>query len=139
MKIIFSFIIVLFICGNVNAQDQAVLKRMKRLHELMVADRFYVDQYIDDSLSYGHSNGWIENRKEFYENLGNKLIYHSFAEDSINITVHKNIAHVRFNADIDVSLDGKRAVYKLKVMEVWVRHGKKREWDLFARQAVKRQ
>ncbi len=138
MKIIFSFILVLFICGNVSAQDQAVLKRMKRLHELMVTDRFYVDQYIDDSLSYGHSNGWIENRKEFYENLGKKLVYHSFSEDSIVITVNRNIAHARFNADIDVTMDGKRAVYKLKVLEVWVKNRKKGDWDLFARQAVRR-
>ena len=139
MKIIFSFILVLFFCGNSAAQGQAVLKRMKKLHELMVTDRFYVDQYVDDSLTYGHSNGWVESRKEFYENLGSRLVYHSITEDSVEVKVNGNYAQVRFNGDFDVTMGGHRAVYKLKVLEVWVRKNKKDDWDLFARQAVRRQ
>jgi hypothetical protein len=108
---------------------------MQQLHQLMTGPNVVIDQYLDDNLSYGHSNGWIENKKEFIAHLGNRLVYHSFKEDSIRVTVNKNAAHIRFIADIDVTLDGKRALYHLKVLEIWLKSGK--QWRLFARQAVK--
>jgi hypothetical protein len=136
MRIFFSLVLLVF---NLTVQGQKaeanLLERFKKFHQLMVSDRFYIDQYIDDSLSYGHSNGWIENRKDFYINLGSRLIYHSFKEDSIKVAVNKNTGHVRFIADIDVTMDGKRATYHLKVLEVWVK--KNKTWKLFARQAVR--
>jgi Domain of unknown function (DUF4440) len=118
-----------------QAKAPAVLDRMKQFHQLMVEDASYIDQYVDDSLSYGHSNGWIENKNEFISNLGQKMVYHSVREDSIKCSVNKNIAHIRFVTDIDVAMDGKRATYRLRVLEVWVKRGKK--WMIFARQALR--
>src|SRR5688572_950654 len=136
MKI--RLLIILFFASmlaSAQKKEAEVLDRMKRFHQLLVEDRFYIDQYVDDSLSYGHSNGWVENKKEFYANLGEKIVYHSFKEDSMQVSVNKNMAHARFVADIDATLNGKRTVFHLKVLEVWVRSGK--SWKLFARQAIK--
>ena len=136
MRFVALPVLMLFVSFTVVAQkqQQAVLDRMHQFHELMISDLFYIDLYIDDSLSYGHSNGWVENAKEFYANLGSKMVYHSIKEDSIRVIVNDRTATIRFVADIDVSMDGKRNTFHLKVMEVWV---KKRQWKLFARQAVK--
>ena len=133
----FLTIILFFTSWIVVAQKQEsdVLQRMKRFHDVMVQKRFYIDQYLDDSLTYGHSNGWIENKKEFLSNLGNKITYHSIKEDSISVTVNNRMAHVRFVAVIDATLDGKQSQFRLKVMEVWAK--KKNSWKLFARQAIK--
>lgn len=130
--------IVLFFAGwaaMAQSQDGEVLQRMKRFHSLLVDDRFYIDQYLDDSLSYGHSNGWVENKKEFLEDLGGKIIYHSFREDSIRVTVHDKVAYARFIADVDVTMEGRRSQFHLRVLEVWVKDRK--SWKLFARQAIK--
>ena len=94
-----------------------------------------IEGFLDDSLSYGHSNGWIETKADFLENLGSKLVYHSVSEDSLRITVHGNIAHARFVGDFNVSLNGKRNTYHLRVLEVWVKSGNL--WKLFARQAIR--
>jgi hypothetical protein len=94
-----------------------------------------MEDLLDDSLSYGHSNGWIETRSQFIQNLGSKLVYHSVTEDSLRVTVSGDVAHVRFVGDFDVSLDGKRNTYHLRVMEVWVKRGK--QWKIFARQAIR--
>ena len=45
-----------------QTDESAVLQRMKEFHELMVQNRTSVSEYVDDSLSYGHSNGWVENK-----------------------------------------------------------------------------
>lgn len=130
------FIITLFVSVQSWAQKEKVIGNMKRFHELIVEKRFYFDQYIHKHLSYGHSNGWVENADEFANNLRNSvIIYHSIKEDSVTAEVDKKVAHIRFIADVDVTLRGVRSTFKLRVLEVWVRKGSL--WKLFARQAVR--
>jgi hypothetical protein len=128
-----SFFISLLAIGQKGEEE--VLSRMKSFHEAMVKGKSYVPPFIDDSLSYGHSNGWIESHKDFLNNLGVKISYHSFREDSISVTMNRKVAHARFIADIEATMDGKRYMFHLRVLEVWVKNNK--TWKLFARQAIK--
>lgn len=129
-------IVILFFASKVAvAQNDKLVLRIQQFHGLMVEGGASIGQYIDDSLSYGHSNGWIENKKEFLEDLGSKITYHSFKEDSMRVTVHDKVAYARFTADVDATLEGRRLQFHLRVLEVWVERGK--DWKLFARQAVK--
>ena len=61
--------------------------------------------------------------------------YNSYKEDSVQVVINGNMANARFVADISATLNGKDGNFHLKVLEVWVRKGKR--WLLFARQAVK--
>lgn len=133
----FLIISLLFISWNAFGQKDKrnVLERMKKFHEAMIKDKPSVDQYLDDSVTYGHSNGWVETKTDLINNLGNKITYHSIKEDSINVVVNNKIAHARFVAVIDATMDGKPNQFRLKVMEVWVKNKKK--WKLFARQAIR--
>ena len=115
--------------------ESEVTTRMKRFHELMVQKEPSVDQYIDDSLSYGHSSGWVESKTDFLSNLENRIDYHSIKEDSIKVRVNGKVANVRFVGVYDSTLDGKRNEIRLKVLEVWVKT--KKGWKLFARQAIR--
>jgi hypothetical protein len=131
-------IILLFVSVGSLAQKNDAAKEMKKLHKLMVERPGdpVIDLYIHDSLSYGHSNGWIESRNDFKKDLGSKyIVYHSFKEDSVLAVAEGKTAYIRFIADIDVTLNGTKGHYHLKVLEVWVRKNKR--WMLFARQAVK--
>jgi len=122
--------------GALAQQDEsAVLQRMKQLHELMVQNGPSVSEFVDDSLSYGHSSGWVESKTDFLLNLSSRLDYHSIKEDSINVRVNGKVANVRFVGVYESTLDGKRSEIRLKVLEVWVK--KKKGWKLFARQAVR--
>jgi ketosteroid isomerase-like protein len=114
---------------------QEVLQRMRQFHESLVKDKSMVDQYLDDSLTYGHSNGWIETKAELMANLGTKIVYHAIKEDSVSVVINNKMAHARFIAVIDATMDGKPNQIRLKVMEVWRKEKKK--WKLFARQAIR--
>lgn len=129
--------IALFFSGflAIAQQDTDVVQRMKEFHELMVKGSSSVKQYLDDSLSYGHSNGWIENKKDFISDLGTRIDYHSIKEDSINAGVNGKVAHIRFIGVFDATLDGKQNQFRLRVLEIWVK--KKKGWKIFARQAVR--
>ena len=115
-------------CLVVVSQDGSseVVGQMKKFHELMVQNDNSINQYIDDSLSYGHSSGLVESKNDFLSNLKSRIDYHSIKEDSISARVHGKVANVRFVGVYDSTFDGKRAETRLRVLEVWVK--KKKGW-----------
>jgi len=95
-----------------------------------------INQQTDKALSYGHSNGWVETKADMIKDLETGyIVYHSFKEDSLKITINESIANARFVADVSATLNGNDTNVHLKVLEVWVKKGKR--WILFARQGVR--
>lgn len=134
------FTIVLFFTSLVVAAQTAEEKlttTMKEFHQALVKkNTVSIIQQTDKAMSYGHSNGWVETKAEMINNLETGyLTYRSFKEDSLQVTINGNVAHARFIADIEATLNQKDSQFHLKVLEVWVKKGKR--WLLFARQAVK--
>ena len=132
-------IALLMIAVFVKAQTAAekLTSTLKEFHQCLVKkNTVSINQQTDKALSYGHSNGWVETKAEMIKNLETGFIsYQGFKEDSISIAMNSNIANVRFIADITATMNGSTNTYHLKVLEVWVKKGKR--WVLFARQAVK--
>ncbi|HEY6505783.1 MAG TPA: nuclear transport factor 2 family protein [Chitinophagaceae bacterium] len=110
---------------------------IKEFHQALVKkNTVSVNQQTDKALSYGHSNGWVETKTDLLKNLETGYMsYLDYKEDSMNVVVNGNVAHARFIADIKASLNGNNGNFHLKVLEVWVKKGKR--WLLFARQAVR--
>jgi hypothetical protein len=130
------FITSLIVVGQANEAKLATT--IKEFHQSLVKkNTVSINQQTDKALSYGHSNGWIETKAEMIKNLETGYTsYKSIKEDSLQVTINENVAHARFVGDYEVSLNGGTAVvYHLKVLEVWVKKGKR--WLLFARQAVR--
>lgn len=122
-----------------QTDEEKLTVTLKEFHQALVKkNTVSINQQTDKALSYGHSNGWVETKNDMIKNLETGYIsYQSYKEDSIQVVINGNMAHTRFIADIGATLNGNNAVYHLKVLEVWVKKGKR--WVLFARQAVKAQ
>jgi Domain of unknown function (DUF4440) len=123
----------------VGQTDEAKLTTtIKEFHQSLVKkNTASINQQADKALSYGHSNGWVETKTEMIKNLETGYTsYKSIKEDSLQIVINGNVANARFVGDYEVSLNGGNfVIYHLKVLEVWVKKGKR--WLLFARQAVR--
>ena len=133
-------VIVLLISAVVSAaqsDEEKLTVTLKEFHQALVQkNTVSINQQTDKALSYGHSNGWIETKTDLIDHLESGYIkYSSYREDSLQLTVNGNMANARFVADINVTLNGNNGNYHLKVLEVWVRKGKR--WLLFARQGIK--
>lgn len=90
---------------------------------------------LSEKLKYGHSNGWIETKKELIENLYNgKLLYKKIEATKPEITTTATTAATRSIANIVAVMDGKQMSFRLKVLQVWV--WEESHWVLFARQSV---
>lgn len=122
---------------NAQAEEDKITIALKQFHQALVnKNTVIIDQQTDKALSYGHSNGWVETKTDMLKDLETGMImYHQFKEDSLNIISNGLMANARFVADINVTLNGKTSDLHLKVLEVWVKKGKR--WLLFARQALR--
>ena len=110
---------------------------VKEFHQALVnKNTVSINQQTDKALSYGHSNGWVQTKTDLIKDFETGYIsYQNFKEDSITVLINGNMANVRFVADITVTMKAATNTYHLKVLEVWVKKGKR--WVLFGRQAVK--
>lgn len=120
-----------------GTDEEKLTATIKEFHQALVnKNTVSINQQTDRALSYGHSNGWVQNKADIIKDFETGYIsYQNFKEDSITVAINGNMANVRFVADITATLKGITSSFRLRVLEVWAKKGKR--WVLFARQAVK--
>jgi len=123
--------------ANAQTEEEKLTTALKEFHQALVnKNTASINQQTDKALSYGHSNGWVETKADMIKDLETGyIVYHSFKEDSLKITINDSIANARFVADVRATMNGNDTNVHLKVLEVWVKKGKR--WILFARQGVR--
>jgi len=130
------FIITLSFMSQPNSQ-QEVEVIVERLRKAMIAaDRSTLEGLAADSLSYGHSNGNVETKEQFVENIASgrsDFTTIDLSEQTISISQDTAIVRHLFNATTNDG--GKPGTVKIKVLLVW--QNQSGRWKLLARQAVK--
>jgi hypothetical protein len=140
MKYIF-FLLTTFLVftKNVNAQspnEKMIAENVKTLTNAMVnADSVALKNLTADGLSYGHSNGKIENKAQYIDGVltGPDFLSIDITEQTIQVT--GKIAIIRHKFFARLIRDGKPDEARIGVMQIWTKQ--KRQWKLLARQAYK--
>lgn len=127
----------LFVSSVSVAQTSFLKEAVAKLDKALVAkDTVVLKQILHKDLSYGHSNAWVEGKKDLMANLYNgKLTYQKIATKDLKWTTNKDCAIVRSTTEIEYLLDGKEGKLKMHVLQVWVKTNK--GWQLLARQSTK--
>lgn len=130
-------ILLLFVYSTVAAQDRELGNVITELNMALIEkDTVKLKTMLDEQLSYGHSNGWIETKQEVVSDLYNgKLVYNKIDQKLTGIMKEGNMACVRANAELDIVYNGNPLHIKLHVLQVWVK--KNKGWKLVARQSTK--
>jgi ketosteroid isomerase-like protein len=138
-KIILLFVLASFsIVGfsQTKKQDEVALALEKLRLAMISGVKEDLEAIADDSLSYGHSGGAVEGKKEFVEKIASgKSDFITIDLSEQTISVYGNIAIVRHKLYSKNNDGGKPGEVKLKVLLVFRKSGK--EWKMLARQAVK--
>lgn len=123
---------------RIKPDSANLVKTMTALNDaLLKKDSATLNKVLHKRLSYGHSNGWVESKKEVINDLFNgKLIYNKISQSKERIEVVRETATVRSTTDIDVVVDGEKVVMSLHVLQVWIWKDKE-GWKLMGRQSVK--
>ena len=136
----FLTIILFFISWIVVAQvDSVELKNaMQKLDKaLLEKDSLILAAVLHKEVSYGHSNGWVQTKKDLWSDfVSGKLIYKKIENNSSAIAaISKKWATVRMNTAAEGTVNGKNFNMTLHVLQVWMKT--KKGWQLFARQSAK--
>ncbi len=140
MKQFFSLLVFSTIFQFASAQSQeetAVADAVETLRKAMIdADKAGLEKITASKLSYGHSNGRIEDKATFVGNIiSGQSDFVTMDLTAQTIAVTGQTAIVRHTLGAKTNDGGKPGTVSLYVMLVFGKEG--RHWKLVARQAVK--
>lgn len=133
-------IVFLFFTICLSAQSKAekmVANQIEIFHQAMVnADEAVLNDLVNDKLSYGHSNGVVEDKKAFILKLTSGASdYTKIDVSNQSISISGDIAVVRQHADMMLLDNGKLSQRNLMLLMVWQKS--QGRWKLLTRQGVK--
>ena len=118
-------------------QEAAVANAVEQLRKAMVdADPVMLDKLVSPKLSYGHSGGHIDDKKEFIQKIvsgKSDFVTMEFPEQTISVS--KNMAVVRHKLNATTNDNGKPGEMHLAILLIWQKQ--RGDWKLLARQAIK--
>jgi ketosteroid isomerase-like protein len=119
--------------------EVAVLASVRSLHAAIFIDKdsAAIENLLAAEVTYGHSGGKLENRREVVENCSrNKSTYTNLNQNGISVSINGKTAVTRYLlTGTETKPDGKSTELKLNILQVWVKE--KKGWKMMARQAVK--
>lgn len=120
-----------------SKDEKTVAAQVESLKKALVdGDKVSLEKLTDAQLSYGHSNGRIEDKATFVSNLvTGKSDFVTIDLTDQKIAIAGNTAIVRHTLTADINDSGVAGHVKLYVLLVWSKEGS--QWKLLARQAVK--
>lgn len=120
-----------------SKDEQAVASAVEALRKALVdPDKATLDALVLDELTYGHSNGNLQDKAAFEEALLNKTSdFVTILLTQQTIRVVGNTAWVRHTLTATTNDGGKPGNAHLSVLLIWLKQ--KGQWRLLARQAVK--
>lgn len=134
--ILFLFCFVFGFSQNYSKDQKAVLLQAKKLDSLMMNnDTQIIDLFCSD-VSFGHSNGWIQNLEDFKKDfLSKKVSYKEITQLEISeLKQFKNTVSIRRTIKVAGLYKNQDFEMKLTLLEIWVK--KKANWKLWSRQSV---
>jgi ketosteroid isomerase-like protein len=138
-KLILSALLI-FIVSDVtaqNKQEKAVAAAVEKLRVAMIeANKTELETAVADKLSYGHSGGHTDGKKEFVEKIvSGQSDFVTIELREQTISVSGKTAVVRHILNAKTNDGGKQGEVLLRILLVWQKQGG--QWKLLARQAVK--
>jgi ketosteroid isomerase-like protein len=122
--------------GQASSQKQLEDQVEKLRLALIDPTEKNLSDLVADQLSYGHSSGKIENKKEFIEALvSGKSNFNIIEFKDQTATMSGNTALVRHKLLAEMTDGGKISNITIGVLLVWTKE--KGEWKLLGRQAYK--
>lgn len=118
------------------SQDEVNAQVEKLCFAMISADREMLTNLAADTLSYGHSNGNVENKDEFVENIASgRSVFVTIELSDQSVSIVNDTAIVRHTFHSVTNNGGVPGEITLKIILVWQHIGT--GLKLIARQAVR--
>jgi len=120
-----------------SADEAAVAQAIEALRKAVLGqEKPQLEALCANQLSYGHSDGKVENKAQFIEGvMTRKAIVKSITLSDQTIAIVGTDAIARHMLASESETDGKPTSTKISVLQVWQQQGG--AWKLLARQSVR--
>jgi ketosteroid isomerase-like protein len=118
--------------------DEATVKQsVEALREaLLKADKPQLERLTADQVSYGHSDGRVQNKAEFIDGvMTRRATVKSITFPDLKIAVAGDAAIARHIYESESEADGKPNNVRIGTLQIWQKQGG--NWKLLARQGYK--
>ncbi|MEO7265959.1 MAG: nuclear transport factor 2 family protein [Ferruginibacter sp.] len=141
MKKIFLFFLLLFFgYANAFAQEPKQAEIMMKMQMLKTAlidkDSISLSNLLADDVTYGHTNGLIQNKAELIHDIKSGIQdYKAIDPAGIEIRIYENTAVVNMKSMVKMNYNKNPLDLSMSITLVWI--NKNGDWKLVARQSVK--
>ena len=120
-----------------SADEAAVAAAVEALRKAILGqEKAQLEALTAEQLSYGHSDGRVENKAQFIEGvMTRKAILKSLTLSDHTIAIVGTDAIARHTWTSESDMDGKLTTTKIGVLQVWQKQNG--AWKLLARQSVR--
>ena len=120
-----------------SADEGTLTKSIETLREgILKADKAKLDQVTASQISYGHSDGRVQNKAEFIDGVMNrKQVQKSLTFPELKVAVVGNAAIARHVYLGESELNGKQTNTRIGALQLWQKQDS--GWKLIARQGFK--
>ena len=136
LSFIFLFFCIFGFSQSYSKQEKAVLSQAKKLDSLMQNNDDKIINLLCSDVSFGHSNGWIQNLDDFKKDFSSqKVVYKEIRQTEISeLKQNKNSVSIRRTINVSGSYKNNDFTMRLALLEIWIK--KKSVWKLWSRQSV---
>lgn len=134
-------ILFLFYCAfgysqNYSKQEKKLLAQTAKLDSLMQNNDSKILNLFEPDVSFGHSNGWIQNLDDFKKDFSSKkVVYKEIRQTEVSeIKKFKNTFSIRRKIKVVGLYKNQDFEMTLSLLEVWIKN--KSNWKLWSRQSV---
>ena len=123
-----------------NDIDKVIAAKVETLNKAIFENKDIaaLETLLAKEITYGHSNGNVQNRAELIKGVMDDTKTYSDVKTDVGTMLfsnNKTVAVRHIISAIQKEKDGKVLPLKLQVLQVWTKE--KKEWKLLARQAAK--
>jgi ketosteroid isomerase-like protein len=120
-----------------SGDEAAVAQSIETLRQgILEANKAKLDQVAASQISYGHSDGRVQNKQEFIDGvMTRKQVQKSLTFPELKVFVVGDMAVARHIYLGESELDGKQTTTRIGGLQVWQKQGG--GWKLVARQGFK--
>ena len=121
---------------NISSTEPKLTENIHLLDHLMRNNDENIVDLLCPDVSFGHSNGWVQNLEDFKKDFNSKkVIYKNINQIEISeIKKHRNIYSVRRKIKVSGTYKNKDFEMMLALLEIWRKE--KSVWKLWSRQSV---
>lgn len=108
----------------------------QRFEAMVKGDVAALDGLLSNDLTYTHSNGTVETKRQFLDSIASKILEYRFIDaKDVQVRVHGDAAIVTGRASVKLAARGQETDLPLRFTAVYLREGG--EWKLAAWQSTR--